>query len=118
MNDLNKRLFDFAVFVIKFLNKLPYTQEFKVIKYQLIKSGSSSGANYEEAQSGSSKADFIYKTEIVLREMKESNYWLRLLKATTNNTNINQTELDYLIQESLELKKILAKIIINTKKNL
>jgi four helix bundle protein len=57
-NDLDKRLFDFAVRVIKFLRTLPATSEYNVIKYQLTKSATSSGANYEEAQAGSSRADF------------------------------------------------------------
>jgi four helix bundle protein len=60
-NDLEERLFSFAVRVIKFIRTLPYTTEYKVIKYQLVKSSSSSGVNYEEAQAGSSKADFTNK---------------------------------------------------------
>ena len=80
-NNLKYRLFDFAVRVIKFLQLLPGNTENKVIRYQLAKSATSSGANYEESQSGSSKADFIYKTEISLREIRESNYWLRIIKA-------------------------------------
>ena len=50
MNDLEQRLFKFAVRTIKYLRKLPSIEEFKVIRYQLTKSSSSSGANYEEAQ--------------------------------------------------------------------
>jgi len=69
-NDLQKRLFDFAVGVFKFLTKLPKTPEFSVIRYQLSKSSSSSGANYEESQAGSSKADFNNKVRISLREMR------------------------------------------------
>jgi four helix bundle protein len=74
MNDLERRLFDFAVRTIKYLRTLPDAPEIKVIKYQLTKSSTSSGANYEEAQAGSSKADFNNKTRISLREMRESNY--------------------------------------------
>ena len=55
---LGNRLFEFAVNVIKFCRKLPRTKEFDVIRYQLTKSATSSGANYEEAQSASSRADF------------------------------------------------------------
>ena len=83
----------------------------------LLVKGSNLILQGEEAQSGSSTADFIYKSEIALREIKETNYWLRLLKATTNKTKLDQQELNYLIQESSELKKIIAKIIINTKQN-
>ena len=74
MNDLEKRLFDFAVRTIEFLRTLPVASEYKVIQYQLTKSSTSSGANYEEAQAGSSKADFTNKVRIALREMRESNY--------------------------------------------
>jgi len=63
MNDLSKRLLKFAINVITLLRKLPNTLEYKVIKYQLIKASTSSGANYEEAQGASSKADFTNNLE-------------------------------------------------------
>lgn len=56
--DLNDRLFDFSLCVFKFLPSLPNTPELKVIRYQLAKSASSEGANYEEPQAGSSRADY------------------------------------------------------------
>ena len=59
---------------MKFLPDLPKTSEFNVIRYQLAKSSTSAGANYEESQAGSSKADFNNKVRISLREMRESNY--------------------------------------------
>jgi len=75
MNEnLNDRLFNFAVNVLKFLKQLPRTPEMNVIRYQLAKASTSSGANYEEAQAGSSKPDFNNKGRISLREMRESNY--------------------------------------------
>ena len=77
--ELNERLFSFAVRCLKFLRTLPEASEFKIIKYQLAKSSTSSGANYEEAQAGSSRADFNNKVRISLREMRESNYWLQVL---------------------------------------
>jgi len=108
-NDLCERLFEFAVRVIEFLPTLPYTPENKVIRYQLTKSAASSGANYEESQGGSSKRDFTNKVRISLREMRESNYWLRIIKRTVKE--VNNVELDYLISESSELKKILGSIV-------
>ena len=69
--DLCGRLFEFAVAVIKFLKIMPYSPENKTIRSQLSKSACSSGANYEEAQAGSSKADFTNKVRISLREMRE-----------------------------------------------
>jgi four helix bundle protein len=116
-NELMKRLFNFAVRVIKFLRDLPDSPEIKVIKYQLIKSSSSSGANYEESQAGSSKADFTNKVRISLREMRESNYWLRLIKATIENIK-DIDELIWLINESSELKKILGSIVQKSGKKL
>jgi four helix bundle protein len=108
-NDLCERLFEFAVKVIEFLKTLPYSPENKTIRTQLSKSACSSGANYEESQGGSSKADFSNKVRISLREMRESNYWLRIIQRTVKE--INAEDIDYLINESGELKKILGSIV-------
>jgi len=116
MNEnLNDRLFNFAVNVLKFLKKLPRTPEINVIRYQLAKSSTSSGANYEEAQAGSSKPDFNNKVRISLREMRESNYWLRIIKATLDDSRLD-SELMILIDESTQLKKILGSIVTKTNK--
>ena len=85
--DINKRLFNFAVSVLNFLPMLLKTPEMNVVRYQLAKSSTSSGANYEEAQAGSSKPDFNNKVRISLREMRESNCWLKLIKATHLKAN-------------------------------
>ena len=79
-NDLSKRLFKFAVDVIKMLRTLKGGNEIKIISNQLGKSSTSSGANYEESQAAVSRADFGNKIGISLKEMRESNYWLRILK--------------------------------------
>lgn len=115
--DLAERLFQFAVRIIKFLRHLPNEPEFNNIRFQLSKSSSSSGANYEEAQAASSKPDFIYKNEISLKEMRESNYWLRIIKASLNLNGELQTELIFLVDESTELKNILGSIVKNSKAN-
>ncbi len=116
--DLAERLFKFAVRVIKFLRNLPDEPEFNNIRYQLSKSSSSSGANYEEAQAGYSKADFLFKIDISLREMRESNYWLRLIQATCEFEGVLKVELVDLIKESTELKNILGKISSSTRNNM
>ena len=77
------------------------------MKHQLTKSATSNGANYEESQAASSKADFRNKVNISLREMRESNYWLRIFKTLSIGTD---TKCSYLVQESSELKKILGSI--------
>jgi four helix bundle protein len=107
-NDLQDRLFHFAENIIHLLKSLPDNPENKVIRYQLVRCATSAGANYEESQAGSSKADFINKVRIALREMRESNYWLRLLKATEKN--IIPKNMDHLITESEELMRILGAI--------
>ncbi|MFA6980553.1 MAG: four helix bundle protein [Ignavibacteriaceae bacterium] len=103
---LGKRLFDFAVRVIKYCRTFPKTKEYDIIKNQLIKSATSSGANYEEAQGASSKADFVNKIKIALKEMRESNYWLKIIR----EIKTPDSELQSLIQESSELMKILGAI--------
>jgi len=114
-NDLSKRLLKFAVRVIKFLRTLPKSAEYNVIRYQLIKSATSSGANYDEAQSGSSRADFHNKVNISLKEMSESKYWLEIIEEIIDSKyDIN--ELSWLKTESEELDKILGSIVKKTNK--
>ncbi len=116
--DLSERLLRFAIDVIKFLRSLPNTEEYKIIKRQLIKSSTSSGANYEEAQGGSSRADFLNKTRISLKEMRESNFWLKVTNGILED-NLEKLipECQRLIQESKQLKNILGAICANTDKS-
>lgn len=110
---LGERLFKFAIDVIKFLRNIKNTQEITVLKYQLTKSATSSGANYEEAQAASSRADFINKINISLKEMRESNYWLKIF--ITLDIGDKETG-KYLVNESGELKKNSGSISSNTSK--
>jgi four helix bundle protein len=105
---LDKRIFNFVVRIIKYLQKLPKSNINNVIIYQLTKASSSIGANYDEAQGASSKKDFIAKVSIAHREAKESHYWLRLLKGSEID---DSNELNFLIQESFELRNILGSIV-------
>ncbi|KEY19620.1 four helix bundle protein [Kaistella antarctica] len=111
-NDLLERTFWFGINCLKFLRKLPTDPEYKLIRYQLGKSSTSLGANCEESQAGSSKADFKNKVKISLRETRESNYWLRVIKALDEKEDI---ELTKLLVESIELKNIFGAIVNNTK---
>jgi len=115
-NDLSKRLFKFSIRVIKFLRTLPKGAEYNVIQYQLVKCSTSVGANYEESQGAISRADFHNKVNISLKEMRESNYWLRILKEVMDVKAKNIIELNSLIKESTELKNILGTIVNKTKK--
>jgi four helix bundle protein len=75
---LNKS-FDFAVNVVNYSLKMIEDKEF-IISRQLMKSGTSIGANVEEAQGAISKAEFIAKMQISLKEARETNYWLRVIQ--------------------------------------
>ena len=105
-NDLQERLFNFAVAVIRMLRSLTGGNDLRIISNQLVKSATSSGANYEEAQAAFSRADFGFKVGISLKEMRESNYWLRILKELYQEN----AEIIRLTNESFELKSILGSI--------
>jgi len=109
-NELQSRLFNFTVNVIKLIRNLPVGVEYNVISYQLIKAATSTGANYEEAQGAVSKADFANKVGISLKEMRESNYWVRVIIAVTESNE----EWKKIRQESHELMKILGSIYSKT----
>ena len=84
----------------------------RTLSTQLLRSGTSIGANVEEARAGQSKADFIHKNNIALKEARETHYWLRLLAATEI---ISKDKLISLLQEADELQRILAAIIVRCK---
>lgn len=107
------RTFYFGVNVLKFLNKLPYNAIYKVPIFQLSRSSTSVGANYEEAQGATSKRDFSYKIGISYREARESLYWLRVLKELYSEDRFS-LELEECKDEANELKKIFAAIKISS----
>ncbi|MEA3357799.1 MAG: four helix bundle protein [Thermodesulfobacteriota bacterium] len=77
--ELANRLLDFAVRIIKLVKKLPDNKIGIHVSGQLLRCGSSPGANYEEARGAESKADFIHKLGIVLKELKESRFWIKII---------------------------------------
>jgi four helix bundle protein len=111
--DISNRLFNFAVKIIDLVNRLPKNPTGKHIAGQLLRCGTSPGSNYEEARGGESKADFIHKLGIVLKELKESRYWLKLINATRM---LDSLKVIPLIEECGQLCAIIAKSIITTKK--
>ncbi|MEW6375774.1 MAG: four helix bundle protein [Thermodesulfobacteriota bacterium] len=106
--DIKDRSFEFGVRIVKFVQKLPKNYVGQKIGGQLLDSGTSVGANVEEATGGFSKKDFTYKMGVALKEARESNYWLRLIKVSELAKG---DELDSLLKESEELKKILGSIV-------
>ncbi|NJN13635.1 MAG: four helix bundle protein [Richelia sp. RM2_1_2] len=111
--EITERTFDFAVRIVKLcqvLEEKPGVS--RTLSTQLLRSGTSIGANVEEARAGQSKADFIHKNAIALKEARETHYWLRLLAATDI---IPKDKLVNLLQEADELRRILGAIIVRTK---
>jgi four helix bundle protein len=100
---LEERLIDFAVRVIALCNRLSTTFAGKHIANQLIRSGTSPAPNYAEGRSAESRADFIHKLRIVVKELNETNVWLRVV---VKSKLVRPTLLDGLTNESSELKRI------------
>lgn len=115
--ELLKRTFEFGVKCLLFLESLPKTKVNAVITYQLAKASTSIGSNYEEAQAAESSRDFIHKIGVVLKETRESNYWLRVLDAILKDDYKN-SEFKMLLKESLDFKKIFTSIKLTAQQNL
>ena len=81
--ELEKRTMEFAIKIIEFVATLPKTRVGDVIGYQLVKAGTSVGANYREANRAESRKDFVHKLAIVEKEASESNSWLDICQHTT-----------------------------------
>ena len=110
--DLEKRTLEFGKRIIKLCQTLPKNiVNIELIK-QLVKAGTSIGANYREANGAESKKDFTHKIRISLKEAKETRYWLELV--TEANMEFKK-RIELLLQESLELIKIFSSISTKSK---
>ena len=101
--------FEFSLLVVDYCEHLEEKHRF-VISNQLLKSGTSIGANIREAQSAESKIDFIHKMKISSKEAEETEYWLLLCKNSKSYPSP-----DHLLEKISILKKILSKIIATSK---
>ncbi|OGS69002.1 MAG: four helix bundle protein [Flavobacteria bacterium RIFCSPLOWO2_12_FULL_35_11] len=110
-NLIADKTYDFAIKMV-FLSKKLYAQNEYVLSRQILKSGTSIGANVEEAIGGISKKDFRAKMAISYKEARETNYWLRILRDTNY---IEIEEFNYLNGEITSILKILYKIIESSK---
>lgn len=113
-NIIKDKSYDFAIDIIHFYKFLIYNKKEFVIAKQILKSGTSVGANVEEAIGGQSRKDFICKMSIAYKEARETNYWLKLLKDT--NT-VNEDRIMPLINKSNEIQRILGAIQMTTQNN-
>jgi four helix bundle protein len=110
-NIIVQKSYAFALEIIRLYKELIEKKEF-VLSKQLLRSGTSIGANVHEAVSSESKKDFIHKLGITLKETRETSYWLRLLK---DSNYVNQQLFDSLHLTCSSLIKILNSIILTTK---
>jgi len=113
--NLEKRLIDFAVRVINVVEALPNTRAGNHIAGQLVRCGTSPAPNYGEAQSAESRNDFIHKIKIVLKELRETRVWLKIIQRRSLLKSTREIEL--LIAECDELISIFVTSVRTAEKN-
>jgi len=110
--ELEERTKRFALRIIRFVASLPVGRIGDVVGYQLLKAGTSIGANYREANRAQSRKDFIHKIAIVEKESSESHYWLELV----NESDLGElAERKWLLGEAGELLAIFTAVGKSTK---
>jgi len=112
-NKILDRSFEFAISIIVLYKELNSNSEF-ILSKQLLRSGTSIGANVHEAAAASSKRDFLNKMTIASKEARETEYWIKLLQ----QSKITNIEFVYYLSEIKELNKILTSIVKTTKESL
>ena len=111
-DNLAQRLLEYAAECIKLISILDKNYAQKYITSQLVRAATSAGANYEEARSAESRADFVHKMQISLKELRESLYWLKLI---VRAGLVQAKDLESLNKESNELMRIFAKSVLTAK---
>jgi len=111
---LSEKSLDFAAQTVKFCVKLNQTTKEGIISKQLIRSSTSVGANINEANYGVSRADFISKMQIAMKEAAESEYWLKLLYKADY---VSENEVKSLIELCKELERMLIATLRTAKEN-
>ena len=109
---VERKSFLFAVRIVKLNKHLNTAKKEYVLSKQLLRSGTSIGANISEAEQAQSRSDFISKMNIALKEAVETNYWLRLLQATDY---LSETEFHSIYSDCRELEKMLTAIVKTSK---
>lgn len=110
--DIEERTFKFALRIVELSKNIPDTVASRIVVKQLLRSGTSIGANIEESHAGYSRDEFSYKVNISLREARETHYWLRLLK---ESGLAKSRQIDDLLDEANQIKKILGSIVSKTR---
>jgi len=115
--DIRERSFAFAVRIVKLCRSLEQSGRVsRTLITQLLKAGTSIGANLEEAQGGQTKPDFITKNSISLKEARESRYWLRVIAASCDLAESEQVEVRELTIECQEIALIVGAILVSARK--
>ena len=112
-DELAQRLLDFAVRVGKVVNALPATRLGRHIAAQLVRSGTSPAPNYEEGCAAESRADFVHKLAICLKELRESRFWIRLI---IKSGLLPKPKMTQLLDECTQLCKVVAQSIVTAKR--
>jgi four helix bundle protein len=110
-NIIADKTFQFSLSIIAFYQQLLSHKEY-VISKQLLRSGTSIGANVEESLAAQSRSDFIHKMSLASKEARETKYWLKLL----NESSLTNLPVDNLLTEINDIINILTKIILSSKK--
>jgi len=111
-DELEERLIDFAVRIVKLSANLPRTSAGRHIAGQILRSGTSPAPNYGEARGAESHADFVHKLRVVLKELNETSIWLRIIE----RSNLIRKELIRdIVQENTELCRIFAATLKSTR---
>ena len=113
--DIQKRTFDFAVRIVKLVDRLPDALAGREAGKQVFRSGSSVGANVQEADGAESKKDFIHKIAIAYKEARETRYWLGVIRAAIL---VDDREVNELWNEADELVRILYAILKSSRSSL
>ena len=112
MEKIDERTYNFALRIIRLVNALPNNKIGDVLGRQVLRSGTSIGANVEEAFGASSKREFTRMMSIAQREARETHYWLRLIR---DSGVVTAKRIEGLVQEALEIKRILSKSVLTSK---
>ena len=113
-NIVEEKSFEFSVSIVNLYKYLTTARQEYVMSKQLLRSGTSIGANVCEAQQAQSPMDFLSKMSIALKEAYESDYWLRLLQKTEY---LNKDEYNSIISDCRAITKLLVTIVKSTKEN-
>lgn len=110
--DLGDRILEYSTRIVKVVGSMPKTLAGRRVADQLLTSGLSVGANFEEAQAAESRNDFVHKLQIALKELRESGYWLRVISRAGL---LPPKRMEALLDESAQLIRMLSKAVARAK---